>query len=154
MHELTHDEIITKLEKRDFKCQQCSRCCRKEPGIVMLTEEDFENARKNLEMTAKDFLSQCCREVYRDSETFVGLIEKKNYDCIFWSDGCIIYEDRPLQCRTFPFWPYLVEDDDAWFYEKNRCPGLNKPGTFTTEQKLDFYNKENDAVYKKWPAKN
>lgn len=152
MKEYSDDEIIRKLSARDFKCQLCSRCCRKEPGIVVLTEADFELARKDLEMTEEEFLEKCCREVYRDGEVYIGLKEKKNYDCILWSNGCIIYESRPIQCRTFPYWPYLVEDDDAWFYEQNRCPGINKAGDFTLEYKLDSYKKERDAVYKKWPG--
>ena len=146
------EEIKEKLSKRSFSCQRCSRCCRKEPGIVALTQNDFENARKNLNLSAKDFLEQCCREIYRDGEVFVGLKEKQNYDCIFWHNECIIYEDRPVQCRTFPFWPYLVEDDDAWKYEKNRCPGLDQESGLNLDEKYDLYKEELSGTYMHWPT--
>ncbi len=47
-------------------------------------------------------------------------------DCVFWVDGaCSVYEDRPLQCRSFPFWaPYLGSRED-WDALESRCPGVN-----------------------------
>jgi Fe-S-cluster containining protein len=43
-----------------------------------------------------------------------SLVERANHDCIFWENGCTVYEDRPEQCRTFPFWPEFIESEDAW----------------------------------------
>jgi hypothetical protein len=46
------------------------------------------------------------------------------YECAFYdreSNGCMIYEVRPLQCRTFPFWDYFKNRVDEL---KLECPGI------------------------------
>jgi Fe-S-cluster containining protein len=38
------------------------------------------------------------------------MISKDNYACIFFDldkKQCSIYEARPKQCRTFPFWEHF-----------------------------------------------
>ena len=57
-----------------------------------------------------------------------SLIEKKNKDCIFFDKerGCTVYEDRPRQCRTWPFWRYNVYSPRHWKREAKRCPGMNR----------------------------
>lgn len=46
------------------------------------------------------------------------------YACIFFdtdSKNCSIYEARPLQCKTFPFWDYYKTNIDEALKE---CPAL------------------------------
>lgn len=146
--------IYNFLKKIDFKCKQCSNCCRKEPGIVLLTKEDVNKIANALEMTIKDFIQECCRSVYRDEKVYISLNEKSNYDCIFWNNGCIIYEARPMQCKTFPFWPSVVYSQDTWNAEKKRCKGLNRKSTLSLEEKFKLYQKENNAEYMEMPEFN
>jgi len=39
--------------------------------------------------------------------------------CIFLQDDktCSIYEARPVQCRTYPFWPRIMKSREAWRQE-------------------------------------
>ena len=48
--------------------------------------------------------------------------------CAFLDDDkrCRIYPVRPVQCRTYPFWPELVESKFAWRAEARRCEGINR----------------------------
>lgn len=48
--------------------------------------------------------------------------------CIFLdSNGhCRVYAVRPLQCRTYPFWPELAGNARAWNNEARRCEGINQ----------------------------
>jgi Fe-S-cluster containining protein len=39
--------------------------------------------------------------------------------------GCAIHEDRPTQCRTFPFWPETLKSREAWDALKSICPGID-----------------------------
>jgi len=41
------------------------------------------------------------------------------------SEGCRIHPAKPTQCRTYPFWPELV-NGPAWKEEGKRCPGIGK----------------------------
>jgi len=46
------------------------------------------------------------------------------HECIFYDkdiNGCSIYEARPIQCRTFPFWDYYKNRIDEL---KDECPGI------------------------------
>jgi uncharacterized protein len=36
-----------------------------------------------------------------------------------------VHSVKPVQCRTYPFWPELVEHRDVWDYEAKKCPGIN-----------------------------
>jgi Fe-S-cluster containining protein len=47
---------------------------------------------------------------------------------------CGIYEVRPQQCRTWPFWPELLRDKASWDRASERCPGMNKGTFFPVEQ--------------------
>ena len=54
-------------------------------------------------------------------------------DCVFLQPlaaspgkGCSIYEVRPAQCRTWPFWPSNVSSIEAWAAAAKRCPGINR----------------------------
>ncbi len=141
------DKIVENLKNIDFSCQRCSNCCRKEPGAVFLTENDVHKLAKNLNMAIENFLKECCRSLEKDGKFVAVLKEKSNYDCIFWNDGCIVYEDRPLQCRTYPFWPFLVEDKKMVELEKKRCKGIGIKGNLSIEEKLDYYQKEQNAIY-------
>ena len=47
-----------------------------------------------------------------------------SHECIFYDrdiNGCKIYEARPSQCITFPFWDYYKTRVDEL---KQECPGI------------------------------
>ena len=62
-----------------------------------------------------------------------------SYDCVFLDRVtvpgkalCSLYEARPTQCRTWPFWPELLESEKTWNDAKfgsDGCPGLGKGKT-------------------------
>ncbi|HOJ62958.1 MAG TPA: YkgJ family cysteine cluster protein [Spirochaetota bacterium] len=146
---LKSDKNFERLKSLEFKCQRCSNCCRHQPGVVFLSEEDVKNIASFLNIDISTLLSKYCRAIYRNGEQIVALQERKNFDCIFWNDGCIIYPARPLQCKTYPFWPSLVESEENWKEEKKRCPGIDTQGDLKLEEKIDFYLKEKNVKYMK-----
>jgi Fe-S-cluster containining protein len=40
--------------------------------------------------------------------------------------GCSIHPAKPTQCRTFPYWPELVESKREWNRTAKYCPGIGK----------------------------
>lgn len=114
-------------EGLNFSCKMCSYCCRAEPGYVYLSLNDFENLIKKLNIDEKMFIEKYCRWVpYYDGREVLCLKEMKNYDCIFWQNGCSVYDSRPVQCSTYPFWDFLLKDRKSWDEGANDCPGINK----------------------------
>ena len=39
---------------------------------------------------------------------------------------CTAYEERPRQCKTWPFWDSNIRTPDAWAEAAEACPGCNK----------------------------
>ena len=96
-----------------FACQRCGRCCRgPTPGHVWVTPAEVERLSRRLGLPIDAFGRRWLRLV----DGRLSLIEKANGDCAFYEDGrgCTVYEDRPRQCRTFPFWPATLASAEAW----------------------------------------
>ncbi|MGC2657675.1 MAG: YkgJ family cysteine cluster protein [Bryobacteraceae bacterium] len=110
-------------ETLQFACQPgCSKCCEVR-GFVYLTEEDMRRAADFVRMTAADFESKYIvrfRRLLRFRKPVRG-------QCHFLVDGrCSIHPVKPTQCRLFPFWPELVENEAAWEETGQSCPGIGK----------------------------
>jgi hypothetical protein len=106
-----------------FACQRgCINCCNME-GWVYLTEDDLKRAAKFTGMSAKAFES---KYVYRTRHQ-MRLRKPPEKQCSFLQEhGCSIHPAKPTQCRTFPFWPELVERRTAWNRTGRYCPGIGK----------------------------
>lgn len=110
-----------------FECTNCSRCCRHEPGYVFLSEQDLELLCNETGLERERFMSRYCRSIDIGGFYRLSLTEKDNYDCIFWRDGgCSVYQGRPLQCRTYPFWTSNLESPEDWELLKAGCPGADR----------------------------
>jgi Fe-S-cluster containining protein len=58
-----------------------------------------------------------------------SLRERADYDCVFLEgnhDRCAIYRSRPHQCRSFPFWPEVLESEWSWKLFSKTCPGMDR----------------------------
>ncbi|GHV84977.1 zinc/iron-chelating domain-containing protein [Spirochaetia bacterium] len=109
-----------------FSCTRCSDCCRHEAGFVFLSQADLRLLAEGLQKEYTEIMESYCRWVPTLVPALGGseqlsLKEKSNFDCIFWQDGCTVYQSRPLQCRTFPFWESVLCSPHIW--EGLSCPG-------------------------------
>ena len=108
-----------------FSCTRCGRCCTGGAGYhVFLARTEAEAICTHLGLTWKWFRRHYLRRLEDSS-----LVAADNSGaCIFLdADGrCGIYAVRPGQCRTYPFWPELVNDAAAWRREMLRCEGINR----------------------------
>ncbi|RPJ07048.1 MAG: YkgJ family cysteine cluster protein [Spirochaetaceae bacterium] len=110
-----------------FECQRCSGCCRHSPGYVFLSPDDLSLLFSHFTLPPEGFFDLYLRIVSVGGFYRLSLCEKSNYDCIFWEDGkCIVYDKRPFQCRSFPFWQSLLVSPDTWKNGESFCPGINK----------------------------
>lgn len=106
-----------------FGCQPgCTRCCEQQ-GFVYLTEDDIRRLAGFVHMGVHAFER---RYVYRTKNTR-RLRVPKHAQCEFLAEGaCSVHEAKPTQCRTFPFWPQLIESRRAWHETGDWCPGIGK----------------------------
>ena len=107
-----------------FGCQACGRCCGGAPGYVWVEEEDLDRIAGTLGLSPEDFRRLYVRRMWRG----LSLREKGNYDCVLLDGAgqCTIYEARPLQCRTWPFWPSNLVSREVWQEVARRCPGIGQ----------------------------
>lgn len=128
-----------------FECQPgCTECCRKQ-GFVYLTEEDLVRAAEFLGMTPQAFER---RYVYR-TRRLLRLRTPRDSRCHFLeSGGCSIHPAKPTQCRTFPFWPELVESKREWNRAGAYCPGIGKGPLI----QIETARKEAAEMRKSYPA--
>jgi Fe-S-cluster containining protein len=75
------------------------------------------------------------RHVRRVGDRY-SLIEKPGGDCIFWDAkaGCTVYTARPIQCRTWPFWPENIATPGDWDRVERVCPGAGHGQWFSVEE--------------------
>lgn len=108
-----------------FSCTRCNLCCRFDSGYVWLSRADLARLASGLGLSRQDLLDTYCRVVNLGGFKHLSLREQPNNDCVFWRDGaCSVYESRPLQCRSFPFWAHQVEDEESWNRAGDHCPGI------------------------------
>ena len=106
-----------------FECTRCGRCCTGE-GYVWVSEERIRQIAEFLEMPVERFSRRYVRRV----DNRLSLVEKDHADCVFWErhHGCTIYPVRPVQCRTFPFWPEHLKSSTAWRDLAAEVPGIGR----------------------------
>jgi len=124
------NELIEALRQRSyffdeglrFECQRCGGCCNGEPGLIRVSDEECQAIAAFLELELDDFVNYCLHQV----EGFASIREDETGRCIYYEKGCSIYPVRPLQCRTFPFWPEYLRSPESWDEASRRCPGVNQ----------------------------
>ncbi len=106
-----------------FQCTQCGRCCTGAPGYVWINEDEIPQMAAALSEPPESFIQKYARRV----RGRISLKEMPNGDCILLGNDrrCRLYEQRPVQCRTFPFWPENLKSRIAWNRLATDCPGIN-----------------------------
>ena len=118
-----HTETLTMQEAMRFACQPgCTRCCDTR-GFVYLSENDLNRIAAHQGMSAEAFEA---RYVIRFRSLLRFRKPPKSQCHFLTSSGCSVHVVKPVQCRTYPFWPELVEDQNAWNDEAQRCPGIHQ----------------------------
>jgi Fe-S-cluster containining protein len=124
-----------------FECTQCGNCCSGPPGAVWVDDADVERIARRLGIEVADCAARYTRVigVRRSLKEVRGA---RGLDCVFLDRSsqpgkalCSIYEVRPAQCRTWPFWRENVESREAWERVKQSTPcpgmGIGRLHTFT-----------------------
>lgn len=119
----------------NFACTGCGQCCTGAPGAVWVTSEEIEKMAAHTKMSPAEFTRRYVRTVGGR----LSLNEHpKNFDCVFLKEKrCTIYEVRPLQCRTFPWWPGVLSDEASWRETGKRCEGIRDSAPLVTFEEIE-----------------
>ena len=131
-----------------FECQGSGKCCvsRDEYGYVYMTKKDRIRMAKELGLSTGEFTKKYCIK----EDGLFHLLDGEDGKCHFLKGKkCGIYQGRPTQCRTWPFWPEVM-DAKVWKKEvKSFCPGIGKGRRWTPQeikQQLDLQEQSEDQL--------
>lgn len=120
-----------------FECTQCGDCCSGSPGLVQFTAGEGTEMAASLGLTETEFY-----ELYATKspdgqyyELYDVYREGFGFDCILLDrcpdtgkTSCRAHTGRPLQCRTWPFWPDNIVTERAWKKAAKDCEGIGRGG--------------------------
>lgn len=118
----------------------CGACCTGPEGYVLVEDAEARAIARRLRIAVADFYARYTRKVPEGR----SLTERKTdhgMDCVFLDRAtlpgkavCSLYEDRPLQCRTFPWWPENLRTKQAWDRTARTCEGVGRGPIVTLAQ--------------------
>jgi Fe-S-cluster containining protein len=98
----------------ETKCKECGgKCCIGDSGFIWVSPKEIEDISSHLKMEINLFKATYLNKIkYKFSLKEIEL-DKSNFACIFFDQKdlkCTIYNHRPNQCKTFPFWSYYKDN--------------------------------------------
>ena len=122
-------------EGLEFSCTGCGKCCQVNGDVWLAPEEittiiqymskDPNGNVSSIDEFKKKYVKSQIVPTNKDgsrSQSLSWMCLKRNEhgSCIFLDSfgKCSIYDARPVQCLTYPFWPSLVDDPQAWREEQ------------------------------------
>jgi len=148
-----------------FTCSQCGNCCTGGPGFVWISKEEIVRLAEFLQITPEETVEKYCHKVDGQFSLKEFRNSAGNYDCVFLKEEkvtapagkggdavigtrrrCSVYEVRPLQCRTWPFWPENLWSRKTWDHAAKRCHGMNAGHRHFAREKIEALRDAKD-----WP---
>ena len=153
----------------NFTCTACGNCCTGGPGFVWISREEVVRLAEYLKITPEQALAKYCRKVDGQWSLKEYRNAAGNYDCVFLQGnaagaapggsgsgtgggiaasprGCTVYPVRPLQCRTWPFWPENLGSKTTWDHVAKRCHGMNAGERHFSRERIESLRDAKD-----WP---
>lgn len=113
-----------------FQCTRCGACCTGDPGTIYVGPDEIASIARLLGLSTERFVSAYLYP-YKDS---YSIREDAGGRCLFFDDGCTIYDHRPLQCRTFPFWFSYLRSESRWRELQHQCPGIGRGRRYAKDE--------------------
>ena len=105
-------------------CEECQgRCCIGESGCIWVAPAEITALANSLNLEREEFINKYLLKIgYRYS--IKEEIFNDGFRCVFFDINkrqCSVYENRPTQCKTFPFWDYFKNKISE---VEEECPGI------------------------------
>ncbi len=115
-----------------FECQGSGKCCvtHGQYGYVYMSLADRRRMARVLGLRTSTFTRRYCALTEERWH-----LKDPDKDCPFLSGKrCRAYRGRPMQCRTWPFWPEAM-NARTWTRDiKAFCPGVGKGRLFSAAE--------------------
>ena len=121
-----------------FECIRCGTCCTGEPGIVAVDTSEADAIARYLGRP----LTQLRPSPFVPARQGYSIREHRDGRCHFYCQGCTIYEVRPRQCRTYPFWASNLRSTYRWRRVARECPGIGTGRFYSQDEILTILQRE------------
>jgi Fe-S-cluster containining protein len=123
-----------------FECTQCGACCSGAEGYVWVEQAEIDAMAELMGMDIAQFERKFVRRVGIKK----SLVEYPDGDCVFLDPStrkCSVYQARPIQCRTWPFWDSNLKSERTWQATCEVCPGSGQGRVYSLEE-IELRRKE------------
>ena len=97
-------------------------------GSVWVSQADIKRLAAFLDIPPGRFVRRFTRMVNGER---ILIDNAPSTDCVFLRDRtCTVYEGRPTQCRTYPWWLQNIQDEQSWREAADVCEGINHATAF------------------------
>ncbi len=124
-----------------FECTLCGACCTGAEGYVLVSPEESRAIARKLGLSLDAFQTRYTH-VTSLGRSLNEVDTPHGKDCVFLDRAsmpgkavCSLYEARPTQCRTFPWWPEHLRDRRAWERLGRHCEGVGR-GPFVPVEEI------------------
>ncbi len=133
---------------------ECFNCCCRDINLF-LTPYDILRIKRRLKIPSYDFLKTYTFPLFPEEVghpvILMKMLPDETKNCPFVSDeGCMIYDDRPWSCRSFPLGPVSdATDPEFELVKRDFCLGFGSNKKHTVKkwrdtQNIGFYEEMND----------
>ncbi len=126
-----------------FECTGCGNCCSGAPGYIWVNQAEIDALAGHFDISSAEFERRFVRGV--GIRRSLKELPKRNYDCVFLDPDtrkCQVYEHRPRQCRTWPFWKSNLSSPQAWQEAGKDCPGCDQGKLY----QLEIIEQQSDVI--------
>jgi hypothetical protein len=120
---IEHKEYPYKFD--EHRCSNCEgNCCIGESGYIWITKNECEKLASHLNISLDELGVNYLLKVGYKYSIKERQLSQNNYACVFFDleqKQCSVYEARPNQCKTFPFWEYFKSNINE---VKEECPAI------------------------------
>ena len=106
-------------------CKSCDgNCCIGESGYIWITKNECIKLAEFLKISLDELGKKYLLKVGYKYSIREKQLSENNYACIFFDlkkKQCSVYEARPSQCVSFPFWEYFKNNLEE---VKKECPAI------------------------------
>jgi len=108
-----------------FTCQKCGACC-KVGGYVFLKKGEAERIAAKLAIPPEEFKKKYTKKYIKWIFGYcTSLISSEAGVCIFLKNNrCMIYDARPEQCSSWPYWKKILNNKTDLMLAKLYCKGI------------------------------
>jgi len=107
------------------KCSSCEgNCCIGESGYIWITKDECLKLSSFLDISIDELGEKYLFKVNYKYSIREKQIAQNSYACVFFDlekKQCSVYDARPNQCKTFPFWEYFKNNIEE---VKKECPAI------------------------------